>query len=201
MRKETVMKNRLMGFSLFLLILTIVPIPVRADLPRETIQTQVNRVLDVLKNPSDAKAVKEKKILSIVDEFFDYSELSRRTLANHWKAFTPEQQKEFTTLFGKLLANVYMDKVMQYTNEKVVFGKETKLSENTVEVQSEILTQGKSVPLNYRMISHGKGEWKVYDVVIEGISLVMNYRSQFREILSSKPPENLLKTLREKNLK
>ena len=200
MRKETVMKNRLMGFSLFLLILTIVPIPVRADLPRETIQTQVNRVLDVLKNPSDAKAVKEKKILSIVDEFFDYSELSRRTLANHWKAFTPEQQKEFTTLFGKLLANVYMDKVMQYTNEKVVFGKETKLSENTVEVQSEILTQGKSVPLNYRMISNNKGEWKVYDVVIEGISLVMNYRSQFREILSSKPPENLLKTLREKNL-
>ena len=195
------MKNRLMGFSLFLLILTIVPLPVRADLPRETIQTQVNRVLDVLKNPSDAKAVKEKKILSIVDEFFDYSELSRRTLANHWKAFTPEQQKEFTTLFGKLLANVYMDKVMQYTNEKVVFGKETKLSENTVEVQSEILTQGKSVPLNYRMISYGKGEWKVYDVVIEGISLVMNYRSQFREILSSKPPENLLKTLREKNLK
>jgi phospholipid transport system substrate-binding protein len=201
MRKETVMKNRLMGFSLFLLILTIVPLPVRAELPRETIQTQVNRVLDVLKNPSDAKAVKEKKILSIVDEFFDYSELSRRTLANHWKAFTPEQQKEFTTLFGKLLANVYMDKVMQYTNEKVVFGKETKLSENTVEVQSEILTQGKSVPLNYRMISNNKGEWKVYDVVIEGISLVMNYRSQFREILSTKPPENLLKTLREKTLK
>jgi phospholipid transport system substrate-binding protein len=193
--------KRLMGFSLFLLILTIVPMPVRAELPRETIQTQVNRVLDVLRNTRDAKAVKEKKILSIVDEFFDYPELSRRTLANHWKAFSPEQQKEFTTLFGKLLANVYMDRIMQYTNEKVVFGKETKLSENTVEVQSEILTQSKSVPLNYRMISNNKAEWKVYDVVVEGVSLVMNYRSQFREILSSKPPENLLKTLREKNLK
>jgi phospholipid transport system substrate-binding protein len=195
------MMKRLMGFSLFLLILTIVPMPVRAELPRETIQTQVNRVLDVLRNTRDAKAVKEKKILSIVDEFFDYPELSRRTLANHWKAFSPEQQKEFTTLFGKLLANVYMDRIMQYTNEKVVFGKETKLSENTVEVQSEILTQSKSVPLNYRMISNNKAEWKVYDVVVEGVSLVMNYRSQFREILSSKPPENLLKTLREKNLK
>ena len=113
----------------------------------------------------------------------------------------PSSRKNLRRLFGKLLANVYMDKVMQYTNEKVVFGKETKLSENTVEIQSEILTQSRSVPLNYRMISHGKGEWKVYDVVIEGISLVMNYRSQFREILSSKPPESLLKTLREKNLK
>jgi len=98
-------------------------------------------------NTGDPRAMKEKKILAIVDEFFDYPELSRRTLANHWKAFTPEQQKEFTTLFGKLLANVYMDRIMQYTNEKVVFGKETKLSENTVEVQSEILTQSKSVPL------------------------------------------------------
>jgi phospholipid transport system substrate-binding protein len=200
-RKERVMKKRLMGLSLFLLILTIVPAPVRAELPRETIQAQVNRVLDVLRNAGEAKPVKERKILSIVDEFFDYPELSKRTLANHWKAFTPEQQKEFTTLFGKLLANVYMDRIMQYSNEKVVFGKETKLSENTVEIQSEILTQSKSVPLNYRMISNNKGEWKVYDVVVEGVSLVMNYRSQFREILSSKPPENLLKTLREKNLK
>jgi phospholipid transport system substrate-binding protein len=200
-RKEIVMKKRLMGLSLFLLILTIVPAPVRAELPRETIQAQVNRVLDVLRNAGEAKSVKERKILSIVDEFFDYPELSKRTLANHWKAFTPEQQKEFTTLFGKLLANVYMDRIMQYSNEKVVFGKETKLSENTVEIQSEILTQSKSVPLNYRMISNNKGEWKVYDVVVEGVSLVMNYRSQFREILSSKPPENLLKTLREKNLK
>ena len=194
------MRNRLMGVSLFLLILTIVPIPVRAELPRETIQTQVNRVLDVLRNSAEAKAVKEKKILSIVDEFFDYPELSRRTLANHWKAFSPEQQKEFTTLFGRLLSNVYMDKIMQYTNEKVTFGKETKLSEDTVEVQSEIVTQTKFIPLNYRMISH-KGEWKVYDVVVEGISLVMNYRSQFREILASKPPENLLQMLREKGRK
>ena len=90
---------------------------------------------------------------------------------------------------------------MPYTNEKVVFGKETKLSENTVEVQSEIVTQSKSIPFNYRMISRNKGEWKVYDVVVEGISLVMNYRSQFREILASKPPEDLLKMLREKNRK
>jgi phospholipid transport system substrate-binding protein len=194
------MRNRLMGFSIFLLILTIVPIPARAELPRETIQTQVNRVLDVLKNPGEAKAVKEKKILSIVDEFFDYPELSRRTLANHWKAFSPEQQKEFTSLFGKLLANVYMDRIMQYTNEKVVFSKETKLSDDTVEVQSEIVTQTKSVPLNYRMISRA-GEWKVFDVVVEGVSLVMNYRSQFREILANKPPENLLQMLREKGRK
>jgi phospholipid transport system substrate-binding protein len=100
------MRNRLMGISIFLLILTIIPLPVRAELPRETIQTQVNRVLDVLKKSGEAKAVKEKKILSIVDEFFDYPELSRRTLANHWKAFSPEQQKEFTTLFGRLLSNV-----------------------------------------------------------------------------------------------
>jgi len=135
--------------------------------------------------------------LSIADELFDYTELSKRTLANQWGKFTPEQQKEFISLFGKLLATVYMNRIMQYTNEKVTFGRETKLSEDTVEIQTQIVSQARTVPLNYRMISM-KGEWKVYDVVIEGISLVMNYRSQFRDILSNKSPEDLLKMLREK---
>ena len=191
------MAKGFLGFGVFFIILTILPIPAPAASARETIETQVNRALEILRDPAEAKNTREKRILSIADEIFDYTELSRRTLVNHWKAFTPEQQKEFTALFGRLLANVYMDRIMGYTNEKVVFGKETKASDNTVEVQSEIVTQTKSIPLHYRMIST-KGEWKVYDVVVEGISLVMNYRSQFREILSTKPPEDLLKMLREK---
>lgn len=191
------MGKRLMGFWILLVMLMIIPFPVRGESARETIETKVNRVLDVLRNPSESKAAKEKKILSIADEIFDYVELSKRTLPNHWRAFTPEQQKEFTTLFGKLLAGVYLDKIMQYSNEKVTFGKETKLSQDMDEIQSEVVTQTKSIPLNYRMILL-KGGWKVFDVVVEGVSLVMNYRSQFREILSNKSPEDLLKMLREK---
>lgn len=186
-----------MGLSVFLMILTIVPVPARATSALETVQSQVNKVLEVLRNPAENKATKEKKILAIADTMFDPLEMSKRTLANHWRSFSSDQQKEFTSLFGKLLSGVYMDKIMQYTDEKVTFGKETKLSEDSVEVQSEIVTKTNTIPMLYRMIQE-KGEWKVYDVSVEGISLVGNYRSQFRDILSKKPPQDLLKMLREK---
>ena len=184
------------GICFILIVLWIVPVPACATSALETIQSQVNKVLEVLRNPEN-KAAKEKKILSMADSIFDYSELSRRTLANYWKSFSPEQQKEFTSLFGKLLAGVYMDRIMKYTNEKVIFGKETKLSENSVEVQSGVVTKTNTIPMLYRMIQE-KGDWRIYDVSIEGVSLVSNYRTQFREILANKTPEDLLETLRKK---
>ena len=194
------MGKRWMGFCFLLIVLWIVPVPARATSALETIQSQVNKVLEVLRNPAENKATKEKKILAIADTMFDPVELSKRTLANHWRSFSSDQQKEFTSLFGKLLSSVYMDKIMQYTNEKVTFGKETKLSEDSVEVQSEVVTKTNTIPMLYRMIQE-KGDWRAYDVSIEGISLVGNYRSQFRDILAKKSPEDLLKMLREKTRK
>ncbi len=174
-----------------------------AATPLETIQAQVDRALAVLRDPAlkaeSAKAEKEKRIWAILDSVFDYTELSKRTLAQNWKRFSPDQQKEFTSLFGKLLGTVYMDRIIAYKDEKVVFGKATNLSDKTAEVQSEVKA-AKPIPINYRMILES-GEWKVYDVVIEGVSLVQNYRTQFREILTNKSPEDLLKTLREKTKK
>ena len=93
-----------------------------------------------------------------------------------------------------------MDRIIAYKDEKVVFGKVTNLSDKTAEVQSEVTRSPKPIPIHYRMILEN-GEWKVYDVVIEGVSLVHNYRTQFREILMNKTPEDLLKTLREKTRK
>jgi phospholipid transport system substrate-binding protein len=195
--------------SLVILIIALVPlklvlISAFAATPLETIQTQVDRALEVLRDPAlkteSAKAAKEKKIWAILDSVFDYTELSKRTLAQHWKKFSPDQQGEFTRLFGKLLGTVYMDRIIAYKDEKVVFGKVTQLSEKTAEVQSEVVRASKSIPIYYRMILEN-GEWKVYDVVIEGVSLVQNYRTQFREILMNKSPEDLLKTLREKTRK
>jgi phospholipid transport system substrate-binding protein len=186
-----------LGVCFLSVVLWIVPVPAHATSALETIQSQVNKVLEVLRNPAENKATKEKKILAIADLMFDPVEMSKRTLTNHWRSFSSDQQKEFTSLFGKLLSGVYMDKIIQYTDEKVTFGKETKLSEDSVEVQSEIVTKTNTIPMLYRMIQK-KGEWKVYDVSVEGISLVMNYRSQFREILSKKPPQDLLEILKEK---
>ncbi len=198
------MKKSVAVLILSLSVLSLWPVSAFAVSPLETVQTQVNRALEVLRDPAlkaeSAKETKEKKIWAIIDDVFDYTELSKRTLAQHWRQFTPGQQEEFTRLFGKLLGTVYMDRITTYKDEKVVFGKVTNLSDRTAEVQSEVLRPSKSIPMQYRMIL-GNGEWKVYDVVIEGVSLVQNYRSQFREILTNKPPEDLLRMLREKTRK
>jgi len=198
------MRKSLIVLTFLLVVLNSWPVFVFAAPPLETIQTQVNRALEVLRDPALKgeydKENKEKKIWTIIDGVFDYTELSKRTLAQHWKQFTPDQQEEFTRLFGRLLGSVYMDRIMAYKDEKVVFGKVTNLSDKTAEVQSEVLRSSKSIPIHYRMILENE-EWKVYDVVIEGVSLVQNYRSQFREILTNKPPEDLLKMLRQKTRK
>jgi phospholipid transport system substrate-binding protein len=195
------MKRLAGALAILLMSLMIFPFSASAQPPLETIQTQVNKVLEVLRDPAlkaeSAKETKEEKVWTLIDGVFDYTELSKRTLAQHWRTFTPEQQKEFTQLFGKLLGTVYMDRIMAYTNEKVVFAKATNLSEDTTEVQSEVVTATKSIPIHYRMISRD-GSWKVFDVVVEGISLVQNYRSQFRDILSKQSPQDLLKILRDK---
>jgi phospholipid transport system substrate-binding protein len=198
------MKRSLVVFIIALAALKLFAVSTYAVSALETIQTQVDRALEVLRDPAlktdSAKAVKEKKIWAILDGVFDYTELSKRTLAQHWKRFSPDQQGEFTRLFGKLLGTVYMDRIIAYKDEKVVFGKVTQISEKIAEVQSEVVRSSKSIPIHYRMILKN-GEWKVYDVVIEGVSLVQNYRTQFREILMNKSPEDLLKTLREKTRK
>jgi phospholipid transport system substrate-binding protein len=198
------MRKLVVALIIVLVALKLSPVSAIAATALETIQTQVDRALEVLRDPAlkaeSAKAAKEKKIWAILDGVFDYTELSKRTLAQHWKRFSPDQQGEFTRLFGKLLGTVYIDRIIAYKDEKVVFGKVTPLSDKTAEVQSEVIRSSKPIPIHYRMILEN-GEWKVYDVVIEGVSLVQNYRTQFREILTNKSPEDLLKTLREKTRK
>jgi phospholipid transport system substrate-binding protein len=164
-------------------------------------KNNVDKVLDVLRDPSlkaeSARKAKKDRIRVISEKMFDFAELSKRTLAQNWSKFNPEQQKEFVELYTSLLEDAYADKIMVYTDEKIVFSKEVALTEKTVEVQSRVLRKNGDISLYYKVILKN-GVWRVYDVVIEGVSLLNNYRSQFREILSNKPPESLLETLRKK---
>ncbi len=179
----------------------IFPISAFAGIPLETVKGHVDKVLDVLRDPSlkaeSAKKVKKDKIRAISEKMFDFTELSKRTLAQNWSKFNPEQQKEFVELYTSLLEDAYANKIMAYTDEKIVFSKEVALTEKTVEVRSTVMRKNGDIPIYYRVIRKA-GVWRVYDVVIEGVSLINNYRSQFREILSNKPPESLLETLRKK---
>lgn len=187
-----------MALQMLLVAMIEVPIAALPERARQTIETSVNKALEVLRHPIlDGESEKRERIQLIVDEIFDYTEISKRALSFHWRAFTPEQQEEFIDLFGKLLSRIYIHRILSHTDEEVVFVKETVLSENTVEVESKVLTETRSIPVHYRMILRD-GQWKVYDVVIEGVSLVLNYRNQFRTILSKETPEGVLKILRER---
>ena len=155
-------------------------------LPLDTVKGHVDKVLDVLRDPSlkaeSAKKAKKDKIRAISEKMFDFTELSKRTLAQNWNKFNPDQQKEFISLYTTLLGDTYSDKIMAYTDEKIVFSKEVPLTEKTVEVRSTVLRKTADIPIYYRVILKDDA-WRVYDVVIEGVSLINNYRTQFREIL------------------
>ena len=196
------MKRKLIGLNIILLaVVLILPVPVHADDAKAMVEGQIDKILAKMKEPAFKELSRDDKlaeIRKIINEIFDYEELSQRTLGRDWKKFKPEQQKEFIDLFSKLLEDVYADRILAYTHEKIEFGKETELKKGRVEIESYIITlDNKKVPLFYRT-SNRTGEWKVYDVVIEGVSMIKNYRGQFRQILSKKKPEDLLQTLREK---
>jgi len=193
------MKKRIVLPAIILIL--ALSLPVYAGAPTDAVEKTVNRVLDVLKDPKfkgpSAKQVKAEKLRVIYKDMFDEMEFSKRTLARNWNKFTPEQRKEFVDLFEQVLEKAYMDKILDYSNEKVVFHKEDAISDKQVEVSSKIITSTNEIPIIYRVINKD-GKWKVYDVVVENVSLVQNYRTQFNDILASGTPEQLLSTLRKK---
>ena len=193
------MKKMLVGSVL--LAWLMVPLFAFAGVPLDTVKANVNGVLDVLRDPKlkgeAGKKVKEQRIQAAAEKLFDFVELSKRTLGLNWNKFTPEQRKEFVELFKTILKDAYVEKITAYTNEQVDFTKEIPLSDNTVEVQSVVVAKSGGIPIYYRVIKK-ENDWKVFDVVIEGVSLINNYRTQFREILGNNPPEKLLETLRKK---
>lgn len=193
------MKKNLTLVSLFLFF--IFPLHVYAGVPLDTVQSHVNEVLKVLRDPdlksADAEARKKEKLRTIADKMFEFTVLSKRSLGRDWRKLNAAQRDEFVSLYKKILEKAYMDRIITYTDEEILFTNETMLSENKAEVESVITTSSQKIPVNYRLVRQG-GKWQVYDVIIEGISLVRNYRSQFKSILSNKTPEELLKILREK---
>jgi phospholipid transport system substrate-binding protein len=184
-----------------ILIPLIFALPVYAGAPLDSVKANVNQVLDVLRDPKlkadSAKEIKKEKLRAIYSRMFDEVELARRVLARNWGKLNPSQQQEFILLFRQVLEKAYINKILAYTDEKIVFSREVDLSNDQAEVQTKIVTSSREIPIAYRVIQKN-GVWKVYDVVVENVSLVQNYRSQFNSILANNTPEQLLEILRKK---
>jgi len=168
-----------------------------ADEPLKFIEIRVDRIVKILGDKGLPEDIKVKRLEKAADETFDYVYLSRMTLGRNWLKLDDGQRTEFVDLYRRLLEKNYMGQLLAYTDEKVVFDRQTMLSDTKAEVDSNVVSSNKKIPITYRLIRRD-GDWKVYDLVIEGISLVSNYRTQFNDILSRQTPAEMLAILRKK---
>jgi phospholipid transport system substrate-binding protein len=200
-------KFRLMSLGFILLMLCVslffASSGCAANSPLELIQSGTDRALKILRTAQSGAGpgLRERRaeILQIVDEYFDFGEMAKRALGRPWKDQSPQKQQEFVDLFKQLIFNNYVGRVETYTgtNERVVYDQE-KIEGEYALVKTRVLDyKHTNVQLDYRLRLI-KGNWKVYDVIVEGVSLVENYRGQFNSILASKPFDALLSQLREK---
>ncbi|MGB5159477.1 MlaC/ttg2D family ABC transporter substrate-binding protein [Desulfobacterium sp. N47] len=187
----------------FLVLILFASVSFSSDLsPLNSLKGPIDQGLGLLKDPKykDASQRKEQrdKMWEIIRKAFDFTELGGRTLASNWKKFSPRQRKEFTEMFSEVLGNAYLDKIQsEYKGEKVNYVNQEIISDTKAIVNTKIKRANEEIPVNYSMILKDN-EWKVYDVKIEGISLVQNYRSQFNDILSKETPDELIKRLSKK---
>ena len=131
----------------------------------------------------------------IAEQIFDFEETARRALARHWRTRTPEERREFVALFADLLERAYIGRIESYAGERVTYAGDT-VEGNVATVRTRLTTrEGTEVPVDYRM-RRADGRWLVYDVVIEGVSLVANYRSQFNRIIETSSYEELVSRMR-----
>ena len=175
--------------------------PVWAGVPTEKVKETSDKILAIvsdpaLKDPAQATQRRE-QIRKAVDEMCDWEEMSRRSLGRHWAKRNEQERKEFVRLFGQLLERTYIDKVEGYSGEKVNYVGE-RVDGEYAEVDVKIVTkENTEIPVLYKLRTRDQ-RWWVYDIVIEGVSLVNNYRTQFSDIMAKSSFEGLMKKLKEK---
>jgi len=169
--------------------------------PTDHLKGSLDRVIQILEDPAlkvDGK-VKERRtaVRKVANDVFDWTETARRSLARHWQPRTDKEREEFVTLFSDLLERSYISKIELYGGEKVQYGRE-QIDGDYALVSTKIVTkQGQEVPVDYRMLRR-EDRWLVYDVVIEGVSLISNYRTQFNKIVQTSSYGELVKKMKTK---
>ncbi len=169
--------------------------------PRAVAKEVIDRALSILNDPAYAGPAKKQQryslVKQIVDRHFDYREMAKRSLGSTWNGLNDSQRNEFVTLFAELLEASYADKIDRYAKHvRVDYTGESKDGEYA-EVRTLVIRPNDKIPLTYRLLNES-GTWRVYDVVIEGVSLVSNYRSQFARVINESSYAELVKRLRTK---
>jgi phospholipid transport system substrate-binding protein len=193
--------QRSMPAVLLLFVLLLAPVVAAATVTDE-VKAVTDRVVAIVADKEMKKPINEGKrraaLGKAIDTIFDYGEMAKRSLGVHWRERSPAERQEFVKLFRTLLENSYAGKIESYNNEKITYLKEN-VEGDSAEVKSKIVTaKREEFTLDYRL-NKVNGKWLVYDVVIEGVSLIANYRSQFNRIVREQGYAALLKKLQEKS--
>jgi phospholipid transport system substrate-binding protein len=186
--------------DLALALALVLPRSAAAATPRETVTTMADAVIKVLKGDTRSTADKRAEVERIVYGAVDFDTLSRLVMARNWSRLSPAQQDEFRREFRRHLSTTYGRRVESYSNETVDVTGEREEARGDHTVKTVIRRGGGNadIQVDYRLRQVG-GQWKIIDFVIEGVSLVANFRSQFQEIMSSGGATELLAALRKKN--
>lgn len=178
-----------------------VPVSCYAGAPTEAMKATIDEVLRILQEEElkqPGRAEERRQMLErVVEARFDYQEMSKRALGAPWNTLSDEQKQEFVTLFRTLLTNTYADKIETYSGEGVQYLNERQ-DKAYAEVRTKVLSGKAEIPLDYRLIQKGN-DWRVYDVVVDGVSLVNNYRGQFAKIIRTSSYDGLVEQLRKKS--
>lgn len=193
------------GFAVLFLILFsfLLPAPSRAGSPTDQVRATVENALAIVRNPRLKSAAQKEnlraELAQAVYPRFDFTEMAKRSLGAHWARRTAEERREFVKIFAGLLGNFYLDRIESYTVQNILYTRETE-DANYAEVDTKIVTDnsGEELSINYKL-HRVDNEWKVYDLMIEGVSLVDNYRSQFDRVIVRSSFENLVRIMQEKH--
>ncbi len=185
----------------FLIILCIaLPFPAWGDQPMDMLKQTIDKIIQVLNEPGmknpEKRGVLSQEIKNIVDSVFDYQELASRTVGLHWKDFSPEQKKEFIAAFTELLDANYLDRALAYSGGQVTFTGERRSKAGNVEITTNVSFGKDQIVMAYRLKK--KAAWKVYDIIVEGVSLVKNYRAQFQQLMAKGTPADLIAAVKKK---
>ncbi|MDP2627009.1 MAG: ABC transporter substrate-binding protein [Candidatus Rokubacteria bacterium] len=195
------MRSRVVGMGLAWLLVLAAAGGAWAGAPTDQLRGAIDRVIKTLDNPAlkgDSKVGERRTaVRKIANDIFDFGEIARRSLGRHWQGRTDKEREEFISLFGDLLERSYISKIELYGGEKILYMNERMEAEVAV-VSTKIITKnGTEVPIDYRLLRRGD-RWLVYDISIEGVSLVSNYRTQFNKIIQTTSYGELVKKMRAK---
>lgn len=188
--------------ALFLCLLAAAPAKADPGTARAAAEQGAQTILGLLNDPAfknpATHAAQRQKIEDAILDLFNFEEFSTRTVGPQWRQFTPDQKNRFQTAFTDLLRNTYIDTLDTYDGEQIQFTGEVSSNNGArVEIQMNFLGRDKIYPVAFRMLVKND-RWVVYDVIIEGISMIKNYRDQFRDILGKGNPEELIKRVQDK---